>query len=104
MKIAAIIEDNGLCPCAPSTTAFKMKNAANTGTNRVSKTPETKLLKVVSILVTQEELVAADCGGRTMPCAANQERNWGRVSKITDHRIHFWKRPWKLMPSCRKAR
>src|SRR5258708_366498 len=75
MKMAAIMEDSGLCPCAPSTAAFKMKNAASTGTNRVSTTFETKLLKVVSILATQELLVAADCGGRTIPCAANQERN-----------------------------
>ena len=46
------------------------------------------------------------CAGMAIPCAANQESNWGSVKRITAHRAHLWNLPpaWKFTPpSCRNA-
>ena len=46
-----------------------------------------------STLVTHGLLMFPPCGGMEIPCAANQDRNCGRVNKITDQSAHLWKRP-----------
>src|SRR5579864_7846017 len=88
IKIAAMIDGRGLCPCAASSAALRTKNEAVIGTSRETMKPETKFLKLVSIEVTQPA-PAPDCGGREIPCAANHDRTWGSVNRITDHTIHF---------------
>src|SRR5215831_14294069 len=92
-KIAEITEPSGLDPCAASRAALRTKKAAKTGTNLPTTTSEMKLVKLVSIPRSQGPLIPAPCEGTLMPCAANQERSWGNVRRITDHNIHLWKRP-----------
>src|SRR5882724_57991 len=84
-KMAAMMDPSGLCPSAASSAAFRTQKAASTGTNLATTTSVTKLVKLVSTLATQALEMFPPCGGSEMPCAANQDRNWGRVNKITDH-------------------
>src|SRR5215472_5270874 len=88
-NIADITDPKGLRPCAVSRAAFRTKEAASNGVSRPTTTSVTKLLKLVSMLRSHGPLIPADCGGNVIPCAANQDRNCGSVSRITDHSIHL---------------
>src|ERR1700733_216884 len=105
-KSPATIDASGLWPSAASSAAFKTQNAARTGISLATTTFETKPLKLVCKLATHELLMPPPCAGIVIPCAANHDRNWGSVNRITDHSTHLWNLPpvWKFTPpSCRNA-
>src|SRR5260370_28795401 len=99
-KMAETMEPSGLYPSAASSAAFSTQKAASTGVNRATTMFETKPLKLVCKLATHELLMPPPCAGMAIPCAANQESNWGSVKKITDQRAHRWNLPpaWKFSP------
>lgn len=102
----AMMDDSGLCPSAASSAAFNTQKAANPGISLATTTFETKPLKLVCKLATHALPIPPPCAGIVTPCAANQDRNWGSVSRITDHSTHLWNLPplWKFTPpSCRNA-
>src|SRR5262249_41228851 len=92
-KMPAITEPKGLCPSAASREAFRTQKAARIGANLPTTMSETKWLNVDSILVTHALEMLPPCGGSEMPCAANQDRNCGRVRRITDQSAQRWNRP-----------
>ena len=99
------MEPIGFSPAAPSSVAFRTKNAARTGTSLATTIWFTKFLKTVSMLAIQ--LVPTDPlpEGMLMPCAAIHDRSCGSVKRTTVQRIHLPVRPftWKLIPpSCRR--
>src|SRR5215471_4797182 len=105
-KIADTIDPSGFHPWAASSAALRTKKAARIGISLATTTSEIKPVTLVSIPRNHDPLIPAPCGGTVMPWAANQDRNCGKVSKITDHSIHLWKRPptSKLTPlSWRRA-
>src|SRR5260221_7477736 len=83
-KIPTMTDPKGLWPSAASSAAFRMQKAAMMGASRPMTMSETKWLNVDSMLPTQALEIFPPWGGSEMPCAANHERNWGSVSKITD--------------------
>src|SRR5207302_3505742 len=89
-KMAATMEPSGLCPSAPSSAAFSTQNAASRGESLATTMVVTKLLKLASTPDTQELEMFPPWPGMLMPCAANQDRNCGSVSRITDHSAHRW--------------
>src|ERR1700739_1782293 len=76
-KIPAMMDARGLCPSAASNTALRTQNAARIGISLETRTFETNPVRLVSTLATHGLLIFPPCGGSEMPCAANQDRNWG---------------------------
>src|ERR1043166_6042466 len=92
-KMPAITDPKGLCPSAASSEALSTQKAARIGANRPTTMSETKWSNVDSILATHALEILPPCGGSEMPCPANQDRNWGRVRRITDQNAQRWNRP-----------
>src|SRR4051812_2278566 len=105
-KIPAMMDASGLCPSAASSAAFSTQKAATMGINRATTMLEMKPVRLLSRLATHGLPMLLLCAGIEIPCAANQDKNWGRVKRITDHSAHLWNLPpaWKFTPpSCRNA-
>src|ERR1700739_1850441 len=102
--MAAMMEPSGLWSSAASSAAFNTQNAASKGESLATTMLVTKLLKLDSTLETQGLEMLPPRPGMLIPCAANQDRTWGSVSRITDHSAHRWKPPpaWKFTPPSRR--
>src|SRR5215469_5449850 len=92
-KMPAMMDASGLCPSAASSAAFITQNAAKIGTNLATTMFEMKLVKLLSTLATHELPMPPPCAGIEIPCAANHDKNWGSVNRITDHSAHLWNLP-----------
>src|SRR5579864_468911 len=88
-KSPAMMEPTGLWPSAASSAAFNTQKADSTGISLATTTFETKPLKLVCKLATHPLPMPLPCAGIVIPCAANHDRNWGSVNRITDHSIHL---------------